>query len=230
MRPVARSLAFLGVFTFSIAAGAAETAESPAQEEYAPARTGFQLGLRLSTQVPSGSLGGGSSLSDLFGPRVHLAIDIGSKLNPYLFFGGYVGGSYGLEGGDFTTACSATDAYGDTVSCSAESVDAGVVAVVTLLPAGFVDPWLGLTAGYEVQVLSYGDATGLFSGVSPSALMGVDFRIRNGDKRAVMSVGPYGGVTLQKYLTGSIDGSAVDTSAEPFHAWIHVGVRLTFPS
>jgi hypothetical protein len=231
MRRIGRSLPLSSLlFLTSRLAGAAEAREAPDISEYAPARTGFQLGIRVSTQVPSGSLGGGSSLSDLLGPRVHVAFDIGSKLNPYFFFGGYIGGSYGLEGGAFSAACGATDAYGNSVSCSAESLDGGFVAIVTFLPSAMVDPWMGLTAGYELQGLSYGGATGLFSGISPSALAGFDFRIRNGEHKGILSIGPYGGVTAQKYLTGSTGGSAVDTSGEPFHAWIHFGVRLTFPS
>jgi hypothetical protein len=230
MRRIRRSLPLFSLLFLSRLAGAAGSAETPETSEYAAARNGFQFGIRVSLQVPSGSLGSGSSLSDLFGPRVHVAFDIGSKLNPYFFFGGYIGGSYGLEGGAFSSACAATDAYGDGVSCSAESLDGGVVAIVTFLPNAMVDPWMGLTAGYELQALSYAGATGLFSGVSPSALAGFDFRIRNGEHKGILSIGPYGGVTAQKYLTGSAGGSAVDTSAEPFHAWIHFGVRLTFPS
>jgi hypothetical protein len=224
-----RCLVVSSVVFVSWPAAAAETSEAPETSEYAAARTGFQLGVRVSTQVPYGTLGGGSSFSDVFGPRLHVAFDIGSKLNPHLFLGGYIGGSYGLEGGAFSSACSATDAYGDGVTCSAESLDGGLIAIVTLLPNAMVDPWLGVTAGYELQGLSYAGATGLFSGISPSALAGFDFRIRNGEHKGIMSIGPYGGATAQKYLTGAVGGSSFDASGEPFHAWIHFGLRLTFP-
>lgn len=208
----------------------AEEAEAPEADEYAPARAGFQLGLRVSTQIPTGSLGGSTSMSDVFGPRVHVAFDIGSKLDPHFFLGGYVGGSYGLEGEAFGSTCSGTDAYGNPVSCTAESLDGGVVGVVTFVPSGFVDPWIGLTAGYELQVLNYAGIAGLYSGLSPSALGGIDFRIRNSDHKSILSIGPYGGVTIQKYVTGSMGGSSFDASAAPFHSWIHFGVRLTLPS
>jgi hypothetical protein len=233
MRWIVGSLPFsslLLVPLFLGRASAAETAEAPDAYEYAPARTGFQLGIRTSVQVPSGGLGGGASFSDLLGPRVHMAFDIGSRLNPYFFFGGYVGVSYGLSAGAaYGDTCSATDAYGDTVSCTAESLDGGAVAIVTFLPNAMVDPWMGLTVGYELQGMNYAGATGMFSGVSPSVLAGFDFRIRNGDHKGIMSVGPYGGVTVQRYLTGDAGGTTVDTSTEPFHTWIHLGVRVTFP-
>jgi hypothetical protein len=160
---------------------------------------------------------------------MHLAFDIGSRLDPHFFFGGYFGLSYGSEGADFSAACSATDAYGDGVSCTSESFDGGAVGIVSFLPNDFIDPWLGLTLGYEVQGLDYGGATGLFTGVSPSLLGGFDFRVRNGDHKGVLGIGPYGGVTAQRYLTGSLSGGAFDTSSEPFHTWFHFGVRVTLP-
>jgi hypothetical protein len=230
-RWLAPTLTLLSAFSLARPAAAGETSEPEDPYAYAPAGTGFQLGIRTSVQVPSGSLGGGSSFADVLGPRLHMAFDIGSRLSPYFFFGGYVGFSYALSAGDaFSAACSATDACGNPVSCTAESLDGGAVAIATLLPNDMVDPWVGLTLGYELQGLSYAGATGLFSGISPSALGGIDFRIRNGDHKGIMSVGPYGGVTLQRYLTGDIGSSSYDTSSEPFHAWIHLGVRVTFPS
>jgi hypothetical protein len=230
-RFIAPTLTLLSALSLPTLAAAAETSDSDDPYAYAAAGTGFQLGIRTSVQVPKGSLGGGSSFADVLGPRVHMAFDIGSRLSPYFFLGGYVGFSYGLSAGDaFSAACSATDACGNPVSCTAESLDGGAVAIVTLRPNDLVDPWVGLTLGYELQGLDYAGATGLFSGISPSALGGIDFRIRNGDHKGILSVGPYGGVTFQRYLTGDIGGSSYDTNAEPFHAWIHFGVRVTFPS
>jgi hypothetical protein len=244
MRPIISSVV---VVSLSVLAAQALAAESPevavvlasplprppsaeAPPDFAPARTGFQLGVRFSVQVPAGGFGGGSSFSDLLGPRGHAAFDIGSKLNPYFFFGGYLGVGFGTPGATYGDACNATDASGNSVSCTAESVDAGLVGIVTFLPSDFVDPWLGATLGYEVQGLEYGGATGLFTGVSPSLLGGVDFRLRNETTHTgLMSVGPYVGVTFQRYFTGAVNGSSTDTSDEPFHMWLHFGVRATFP-
>jgi hypothetical protein len=208
----------------------ARAAETDPSDDYAAARTGFQLGVRFSAQVPSGGLGGGASLSDVLGPRAHLAFDIGSKLNPYFFLGGYAGFSYGLQGNAFTAACGATDAYGNSPSCTAESVDGGIVAIVTFMPSDLVDPWVGLSLGYELQGFDYAGASGTFSGISPTVLAGADLRFRDRDHRGVASLGPYLGLTGQKYFTANAGGSSLDAGAEPIHAWIHFGLRLTFPS
>jgi len=208
----------------------AQMAEAPPDRTYADARTGFQAGIRLSAQIPAGNLEPGVTLASLLGPRVHLAFDLGSKVSPYFFVGGYIGMSYGLEGSSFSEICGATDSYGDGASCQAESADGGLVLIATLAPSRLVDPWVGVTVGYEVQGLNYAGASGLLTGVSPTLLTGVDFRIRNREHKGLLSVGPYVGLTAQKYLTASLDGMSIDPSGGPFHAWLHFGLRLTFPS
>jgi hypothetical protein len=210
----------------------AQGPESVPPEEYAPAHTGFQVGFRWSAQLPAGSLGRGANLSDLLGPRMHLAVDIGSKVNPHVFVGGYVGGSYGLQGGTFSTACSNAGTYdnGSGSSCSTESLDGGAILILTFAPSGLVDPWMSVAMGYEVQGLNYVGVSGTFSGLSPSALAGIDFRLRTQEHKSFMSLGPYAGITAQKYLTASLGGSTMDAGSEPIHAWVHFGLRFTFPS
>jgi hypothetical protein len=66
--------------------------------------------------------------------------------------------------------------------------------------------------------------------VSPTLILGVDFRLRNREHKGVVSVGPYFGLTEQKYVTGSLGGVSLETSAEPLHTWFHFGLRVTFPS
>jgi hypothetical protein len=135
-----------------------------------------------------------------------------------------------MPGNAFSSGCDAIGAYGSGASCTAESLDGGMVAIASFLPNDFIDPWLGVTVGYELQGVDIAGATGLFSGISPSALAGFDFRVRNREHKGILGVGPYVGVTLQRYLTADIGGKPVDTSSEPFHTWIHFGLRFTLPS
>jgi hypothetical protein len=228
MRPFPTLVAVISVLSLSRIA-AAGSAESP-DTGYAEAHTGFQFGMRVSAQVPEGSLGSAGTLSSLMGPRMHVAFDIGSKVNPYFFVGGYVGVSYGLQGSGFSSVCSGSDASGDGSSCNAESVDGGLIAIVTFAPNRLVDPWAGLSLGYEVQGLNYAGATGTLTGISPTGLAGIDFRLRNREHKSFMSIGPYGGITAQKYVTARFDGSSLEPAGEPIHAWVHFGFRITFPS
>jgi hypothetical protein len=208
----------------------ADPAEAPPESTYAEARRGFQVGVRMSAQIPSGSLENGVRFASLLGPRIHVAFDLGSKVSPYFFVGGYLGMSYGLEGSSFSDLCGASDGSGNSPTCQAESADGGLVLIATLAPARLMDPWIGITVGYEVQGLNFAGMTGVLTGVSPTALTGVDFRLRNREHRSFMSLGPYVGVTAQKYLSAKLDGSAIGASSEPIHTWFHLGIRITFPS
>ena len=79
--------------------------EPPAEEqknahkgEVPAARTGFQIALRTGVAVPLGEVDKGDSMSDTFTPQVPIIADIGVKLIPELFLGGYVGISVGGVG------------------------------------------------------------------------------------------------------------------------------------
>src|ERR1700722_3604618 len=159
MRSAPHSLVVLALLLATPVARAAE--EGAPEIPYAEARTGFQVGVRVSAQVPAGSFVSGTSLGSVLGPRLHMAFDLGSKLNPYFFIGGYLGVSYGVEGSTFSSACSAADESGAGVTCNAESADGGLVAIVTFAPDRLVDPWMGLTLGYEVQGFNYAGVPGL---------------------------------------------------------------------
>jgi hypothetical protein len=70
----------------------------PAPEDAVPqARTGFQLALRTGYMVPFGQATGapGDTMGNTFSGQVPLIVDIGGKLTPNVFLGGYLGLGFG---------------------------------------------------------------------------------------------------------------------------------------
>jgi hypothetical protein len=198
---------------------------------------GFQLDTRVSVQAPSGSISEATGLSSLLGARTYWAFDLGWKVNDWLFLGGYVGVSMGGAGGAVSQACqAASDALaqsGDYTSngsaCLALSADIGGIAIASLNPSGFVNPWVGVGLGYEHQTYMFAGANGDFDGPElPVLLAGVEFRTRTTDGRSLLGIGPYLGATFQKYSDGQVaafeGASALSAST---HTWIHVGARMT---
>lgn len=210
-----------------------------AVDEWAPARVGFQLDTRVSVEAPSGSLADGTPLSSFLGVRAYWAFDVGWKLNEWMFLGGYLGASFGSEGGSLTQACQAasqseddSDDDSSSSACATLSVDAGAIAMASLNPSGFVNPWVGLGLGTEHQAYAFVGVKGSFDGLElPLLLGGVDFRSRDASHRSTFGIGPYLGATVQKYSSGSVATFAGSSTAPPgTHTWIHVGVRMTlFP-
>ena len=93
----------------AIAAGASTEGpgDEPTKGDVPPARTGFQLGLRTGVQVPLGQVDKGDSMSDSFTPQWPLIADIGGKVIPSLFLGGYIGISVGGVGDQLQKPCDA---------------------------------------------------------------------------------------------------------------------------
>jgi len=88
------------------------TTEGPVDEHKGgipPARTGFQIALRTGVAVPLGKIDEGSKMSDTFTPQVPIIADIGVKVIPELFLGGYIGIAVGGVGDTIKTACDAVN-------------------------------------------------------------------------------------------------------------------------
>ncbi|HEX7667785.1 MAG TPA: hypothetical protein VF407_24830 [Polyangiaceae bacterium] len=175
-----------------------------------PARTGFQMAARLGYQVPLGNAADGVKQSDIFGGQVPVYLDIGGKVHPNVFVGGYLGLGIGGCG----------DGFAQSQSCASASFHFGAEILVSILPDRLVDPWVGYGIGIETGAVSTGDnRTGSLLGVEFGHFLGgVDFRVTKG-----FGIGPYldfgvGEYTSQSYkvngveLTSGIDGKAVHES------------------
>jgi len=192
-----------------------------------PARTGFQLALRTGVSVPLGEVAGNQKMSDTFGVHLPLLVDVGGKVIPQLFVGGYLGVSFGGAGG-----ATGRDCDRDNDSCGALGFRFGAQVQYHILPDRKVNPWVGYGIGYEIQQLSRtrrgNDVTTSLGGFEfAHFLFGVDFRLSR-----VFGIGPFLDISLGQYGTQSSTTNNV-TSSGPIgstsvHEWFTLGVRGVF--
>ena len=192
------------------------------------ARVGFQLGLRTGLAVPLGKATGAPSgeMSNAFAPQVPLFVEIGGKVIPHLFIGGYLGLGFGGTAGDLRESCTSSTCIGIGARFGAE-------AQFHYLAGGAREPMARLGLGYESVgvVISEGNRTGnlSYNGFEFAHFMGgVDFRLSR-----VFGLGPFAGFSIGQYrkihyeLTGdtTIKGDIAETA---IHEWLTVGLRTVF--
>src|SRR5215510_15243090 len=109
-----KALALVSVATLLGSSGLAIAQDAPQSAGNAPpaARVGFQMALRTGYAMPMGSARGpntGSTadlaMSDAFSGQVPIFIEIGGKVIPAIFVGGYFGLGFGGAAGTFDTLC-----------------------------------------------------------------------------------------------------------------------------
>ena len=196
-----------------------------------PARTGFQMDIRTGYSIPMGTAFGESSdqdttkLTDIASGQVPVILDIGGKVIPELFVGGYLGLGFGSAGGDFKKLC---DARGR--KCSAVDVHLGFVIQYHILPAGSVNPWVGYGVGVESLGLSNVSTsntttdTATITGFEFARLMGgTDFRVSD-----VFGLGPFIDLSLAQYSTIKVGDRSTDISNTKMHEWLTLGIRGVF--
>ncbi len=207
-------------------------ASAAAAQEVPAARTGFQLALRTGYSIPMGKTGIGVTspltgstayrMSDVTTGQVPFVVDVGGKIIPHLFLGGYFGLAFGGEAGPTKRAC---DLGGG--ACISVSAYFGIEAQYHILPAGSVNPWLGYGAGFESLVVSQGSDSNKnlgFSGFQFARLMGgVDFRVNR-----IFGVGPFAELALGRYSTLSLGSRDYDIDGGAGHQWLTLGVRFVF--
>ncbi|HYQ02762.1 MAG TPA: hypothetical protein VER96_29025 [Polyangiaceae bacterium] len=186
--------------------------------------TGFQMALRTGVSFPFGEAVQDEKLNDVSSVRVPLVVDIGAKLIPKLFVGGYFGFGLGGASGALRKWCNS-----DGESCSSLDFRFGVEAQYHFQPGGAVNPWLGYGFGYESLTVSRdtGRSSGSLDlgGLEFAHLMGgADFRISR-----LFGVGPFIDLSLGKFSKVTNDTSFSSTSGEAPHAthgWLMLGARF----
>ncbi|MBS2012806.1 MAG: hypothetical protein JST00_07970 [Deltaproteobacteria bacterium] len=195
--------------------------------EVPPARTGFQIALRTGFAVPLGEAGGNAKMSDIWGVQLPLITDIGGKITPNLFLGGYLGLGFGSAGG-----AQAGDCDRRNIGCGAFRFNFGFQIQYHFIPDGLVNPWIGYGLGYELASISVtrnnASTTTTFGGIDfAHFLFGVDFRVNK-----TVGVGPFMDFAIGQYFTASTGNSAAGTSSEiankSAHEWFTMGVRVVF--
>jgi hypothetical protein len=185
------------------------------------ARVGFQMDVRTGVSVPLGNAQQGGKMSDLASNQVPILMDIGGKVIPELFLGGYFGLGFGGAAGQTKNYCDVND-----FTCVAVSLHLGIEAQYQIIPAGRVDPWLGYGFGFESVAVSQGnnsDDVG-YAGFEFARIMaGVDFRVNR-----VFGVGPFFDLAMGQYSTISQGSVSQDITASATHEWLTFGARFVF--
>jgi hypothetical protein len=212
----------------------------PSSNNAPPARTGFQMALRTGYMVPMGAARGlnpnpgpGPSptefaMSDGFSGQVPIFIEIGGKVIPNLFVGGYFGLGFGGAAGQIDTDCKQLGA-----TCAAVSVRFGAELQYHILPAGAVNPWLGYGFGFESIALGISQGgqtwTDSFGGLEFGHFMGgLDFRVSR-----VFGIGPFVDFSVGQYTKVHVEGPGLPTTdadiqTKTTHEWLAFGARGTF--
>lgn len=206
-----------------------------AEPDDAPsARTGFQFATRTGYMIPFGRAAGtpGSAMGDTFSGQVPLILDVGWKVRPHFFFGGYLGLGVGGAAGASGRICNQ-----DNLGCVAASVRLGIEAQYQFAPASATNPWIGYGIGIESTGVRGGRSGDQDADDPPSysvdatgwelahLMAGLDFRLSKW-----IGLGPIADFSLAEYTTltttqnGATAGGAVTSHA--LHEWLLVGVRV----
>lgn len=222
-----KSSIVIGTLLGAVAFSSSSFAQAPLVEPVlAPkGHTGFQLALRPGFAIPLGDGVQGAAMSDSVSPQVPLFIDIGGKVIPEVFIGGYFGFGVGTAAGGAKDLCEANGG-----GCLVARLNFGIQVQAHMMPRSQVDPWVGYGFGYET--LGMGESSnGLiksagYAGLEFGRLMaGVDFRLSR-----VFGVGPFADFSVVQYSTASIDGNSFDLASDrkTAHMWLTIGARFVF--
>jgi hypothetical protein len=218
---------------------AAESAEPPASEGAAadaadgatPVRggkdSGVELGIRLGWGFPLGDASGENEgeLSTFVLGQIPLHMDLGYRLNPHIFLGGYFQYGVAFPGDDCTEAPGNPD-------CAASDVRIGIQGIYHFTPITTGNSiWVGAGIGYEwlsvtreVAGVESTTTRGGFEFLNVQA--GYDFEVSE-----QFRVGPYGMFTLAQFsnLSTELDGLEEEADFDKaLHEWLFVGVKGTF--
>lgn len=177
--------------------------------------------------LPFGNAAQGVKMSDTATGQFPLLAEIGAKIIPSIFVGGYLGlGFGGATGALKRELCNTGPA------CLGVSFRAGIEAQYHIQPGEKLDPWVGL--GIGIESLSIGvsqngnDTSRTLTGIEWMHLMGgLDVRLSR-----LIAVGPVADLALGTYShesakTGSLTSDAsIATTAT--HGWFMLGARVTF--
>jgi hypothetical protein len=198
----------------------------------------FEAGGRLGYAVHLGELESGTDLSQLTLGRVPLWVDLGVRLTPAISIASYLEVGAGLPGRALARDCDAYEALGTSCEAETGALRIGLQSQLHLAPGAAIDPWLGLTAGYEwmafeLELEQSDDASELNRGVHGFELGlqgGADFRISS---RA--GLGPFAALTFGRYHSyvaecdgecGVVSRSSGEIAEPSLHGALVLGVRV----
>jgi len=182
-------------------------------------RHGFSFGLRFDVGIPLGntvsvpasadvcSIDSGDELSDVFGVLFPVTLDIGYRLTPHWYVGGYFSAGLGTP----SSLCEANS----TTTCDQNDIRWGFDVKYLGAPYAFLGPWVGAGAGWEIANNANSDNATSANGPEFFHLRaGLDFRLAKH-----LYVGPESMFTLAvftNHLTGGVTAA--------LHDWLTFGV------
>ncbi len=206
--------------------------------------SGLALGLRLGYALPMGKVGvpangaavntSKDNLPDGITGMVPIWLDVGYRVNPSIYVGGFFQYGFAFINKDNNQGCN------QGASCSAHDVAFGANLHYHILPAAQFDPWIGAGLGYEILSAS---VSGTILGQPlqlDQSYKGFQFLVleAGGDFKASpdFAIGPFLNFALGQYSTYSTsatnngttqqtDGDLTDTG---MHEWLTIGVRGQF--
>lgn len=204
----------------------------------AQAEPRFEAGGRLGYALHLGELESGADITDMTPGRVPLWVDLGVRLTPAVAIASYLEVGAGIVGPSLEREC---DVYEDAgTSCDAETgtLRIGIQSQLHLAPGAALDPWVGLTAGYEwlvfeLELENSGDASELAHGAHGFELGlqgGADFRVSSN-----VGLGPFAALTFGGYHAytvecegecGEVPRSSGEIADPSIHTSIVLGVRV----
>lgn len=190
----------------------------------AAARAQLYLGAGIGYSKPAGDLAQGAALADSVGGQVPVTVEAGFKLTPNLAVGAWFRLTPGWAGGDLATLC---DVSG--VDCGASGFAYGAAASWNFMPKSGLQPWAGVTIGYEQLELDLGGGDRMklrgweFLGVQLGADLGLGEHL---------AIGPYVGAGFGRYDEATLDVGGASVTADipdkATHQWYTLGVRTRF--
>ena len=213
---------------------------APAAELPAP---GFEIGARVGYAFSAGNIGAVANgtdekLSDFVSGQWPLWLDVGYRLTPSLYLGGFFQYGFGAVNEDEQTGCRNAN-----VNCSASDIRVGVMGRYQFAVGGPVLPWLGLGVGYEWGSFSVsGPVLGVDSDIETSR-SGFEFaNLQAGADYYLaprVTVSPFISVSIGQYqsvsttttigtTTTTTTTTEEDLAKKSLHQWILIGVRFGF--
>jgi hypothetical protein len=189
-------------------------------------RHGFSFGLRVDFAFPFGALnsasgtqdlmsGAAPGLSDSFGVLFLFTADVGYRITPHWYVGGY------FSAGPATAPFGSNNNCSDSSECSVNEVRFGFDAKYYFSPNAFFDPWLGAGFGWETANISTDASAGASYGPEFLHLRGgFDFRVAKH-----VFLGPetmYGAGVFTNNL--GLNAASGATLSATLHYWLSFGV------
>lgn len=185
--------------------------------------SGLSLGLRTGYGMAMGDAAKDAKMSDGVKGQIPIWLDVGYKLNPSIYVGGYF--SYGI--GMLNKEKTGCDQSG--VSCSASDMRFGVDAHYHIMPEASFDPWVGLGVGYEIA--GYKASAG--GAEAKSSYKGLEYvNIQAGGDYKVapnFGIGPFVTFSMGQYSSYKVTTPAGELSGDipekGMHQWLMIGIR-----